>query len=259
MKSKEQIVKGFLFTQNIEIEEIEAKKEKIYSTYLKGQDKGKFEDLLSKERLASYENSPYVHFFNLKMITNATSKIATLEIILRNKLNNVLSLKNANWIEYSTDTKIIEAREQFKRENGEPLSNHQYLSRMSLGLIIHTIRVEKLQNSVMNLKSFDFRHYDANNKVFTINDKTNKKTYLSNYKKVDIALSLLQELRNRCYHWENLLKVRVTESFPPVIYPRLTTKIYNVRIGIHPFKIENFLCDLIKTYDEEILDYCQYI
>lgn len=257
MKTKEQIVKGFLFTQNIETEEIEAKKEKIYSTYLKGQDKGKFEDLLSKERLASYENSPYVHFFNLKMITNATSKIATLEIILRNKLDSVLSLKDNEWIRNAKDNKIIEAREKIEKNNdGEYLSHHQYLSRLSLGIIIRTIKQEKLQNQVMSLKNIKFKEYDSNNRDFKQNKK---KSRLRNFEKVDIALNLLQNLRNRSYHWENLLKVRVTNTFPPITYPRLTTKIHNVQIGIHPFKIERFLSDLIKIYDEEILDYCYYV
>ncbi|EHO0986568.1 hypothetical protein QPB68_001913, partial [Campylobacter jejuni] len=40
-------------------------------------------------------------------------------------------------------------------------------------------------------------------------------------------------------------------------YPRLTTKIENVYIGINPQKIELFLDDLIKTFDERILKYCQ--
>ncbi|EAL0093151.1 hypothetical protein BHT74_09390, partial [Campylobacter jejuni] len=53
---------------------------------------------------------------------------------------------------------------------------------------------------------------------------------------------------------ENILK---TTEKNGKHYPRLTTKIENVYIGINPQKIELFLDDLIKTFDERILKYCQ--
>ena len=74
-----------------------------------------------------------------------------------------------------------------------------------------------------------------------------------NTHKVDIVLSLLQNLRNRSHHWENILK---TTEKNTKHYPRLTTKIENTYIGINPQKIETFLNDLIKTFDERILEYC---
>ncbi|EHF4531907.1 hypothetical protein J1H26_001929, partial [Campylobacter jejuni] len=74
-----------------------------------------------------------------------------------------------------------------------------------------------------------------------------------NTHKVDIVLSLLQNLRNRSYHWENILK---TTEKNGKHYPRLTTKIENTHIGLNPQKIDLFLSDLIKTFNEEILEYC---
>ncbi|EIB58417.1 hypothetical protein cje22_10588, partial [Campylobacter jejuni subsp. jejuni 1997-10] len=38
--------------------------------------------------------------------------------------------------------------------------------------------------------------------------------------------------------------------------PRLTTKIENTHVGVDPQKIDLFLSDLIKTFNEEILKYC---
>lgn len=49
-----------------------------------------FKILLSKERLESYNNEIDKHYENLKLIGNIT----TLEIILGNKLDSVLSLRN---------------------------------------------------------------------------------------------------------------------------------------------------------------------
>ncbi|EGX7727893.1 hypothetical protein JHF56_001902, partial [Campylobacter jejuni] len=74
-----------------------------------------------------------------------------------------------------------------------------------------------------------------------------------NTHKVDIVLSLLQNLRNRSYHWENILK---TTEKNGKHYPRLTTKIENTHVGVDPQKIDLFLSDLIKTFNEEILEYC---
>ncbi|ECC0152086.1 hypothetical protein FMI41_08955 [Campylobacter jejuni] len=104
----------------------------------------------------------------------------------------------------------------------------------------------------MDLKNINFRNYNQYNRNFFL--KNGKKRNFGNIYKVDIVLSLLQNLRNRSYHWENILK---TTKKNGKHYPRLTTKIENVYIGINPQKIELFLDDLIKTFDERILKYCQ--
>lgn len=207
-----------------------------------------FKILLSKERLESYNNEIDKHYENLKLIGNIT----TLEIILGNKLDSVLSLRNNEWIKNAKDAKIIEAREKIENNsNGSCLSHHQHLSRMSLGTIIHITRKGRFQNKVMNLGNINFLDYDSSNRNFWIKDS--RKTYFKNFEKVDIVLSLLQNLRNRSYHWENITK---TISKNGIDYPRLTTKVKNTHIGINPNKIEIFLDDLIKTYNERFLDYC---
>lgn len=103
----------------------------------------------------------------------------------------------------------------------------------------------------MDVKNIDFRDYDSSNKNFFLKNK--KKRNFGNIHKVDIILSLLQNLRNRSYHWENILK---TTEKNGKHYPRLTTKIENTHIGLNPQKIDLFLSDLIKTFNEEILEYC---
>lgn len=80
-------------------------------------------------------------------------------------------------------------------------------------MIIHTIRENKLQNKILDLREMDFRNYDGtNNFYYTYNKVDNKgktirqRNDFSNISRVDIALSLLQNIRNRAYHWGNLLK-----------------------------------------------------
>lgn len=212
-----------------------------------------FNDLFSQMRLSSYNDDIVKHYDNLKFVGKITPKIATLEIILRNKLDNKLSEQDSNWIKNSNDENIKKAKDEIeKREKNRILSHHQYLSRISLGAIIHLIKENKLQNSIMDLKNINFRNYNQHNRNFFFENGI--KLRFRNTHKVDIVLSLLQNLRNRSYHWENILK---TTEKNGKHYPRLTTKIENVYIGINPQKIELFLDDLIKTFDERILKYCQ--
>ncbi|TNB59752.1 hypothetical protein FDR72_07775 [Campylobacter helveticus] len=212
-----------------------------------------FNILLSQTRLSSYNNDIVKYYDNLKLVGKITPKIATLEIILRNKLDSKLSELDNEWIKNSNDGMIKNTREKIEeREKNKILSHHQYLSRMSLGTIIYLIKENRVQDSIMNLNNINFRNYNQYNRNFFL--RNGKKRNFGNIYKVDIVLSLLQNLRNRSYHWENILK---TTEKNGKHYPRLTTKIENAYIGINPQKIELFLDDLIKTFDEEILKYCQ--
>ncbi|EIT5394348.1 hypothetical protein L2J78_001359 [Campylobacter coli] len=211
-----------------------------------------FNELFSQIRLSSYDNNIVKHYDNLKLVGKITPKIATLEIILRNKLDNKLSEQDSNWIKNSNDENIKKAKDEIeKREKNRILSHHQYLSRISLGTIIHLIKENKLQNSIMDLKNINFRNYNQYNRNFFFENGI--KLRFRNTHKVDIVLSLLQNLRNRSYHWENILK---TTEKNGKHYPRLTTKIKNTHIGVDPQKIDFFLSDLIKTFNEKILEYC---
>lgn len=164
-----------------------------------------FNELFSQIRLSSYDNNIVKHYDNLKCVGKITPKLATLEIILRNKLDNKLSEKDNDWIKNSNDEKIKKSKEEIEhREKNRILSHHQYLSRISLGTIIHLIKENKLQNSIMDLKNINFRNYNQYNRNFFFENGI--KLRFRNTHKVDIVLSLLQNLRNRSYHWENILK-----------------------------------------------------
>ncbi|ECY9755514.1 hypothetical protein ICF15_001731 [Campylobacter coli] len=218
----------------------------------KSLNKVKFHELLSQIRLSSYNDDIVKYYDNLKLVGKITPKIATLEIILRNKLDSKLSEQDNDWIKNSNDENIKKAKDEIEyREKNKTLSHHQYLSRMSLGTIIYLIKKNKLQNSIMDLKNINFRNYNRHNRNFFFENGI--KLRFRNTHKVDIVLSLLQNLRNRSYHWENILK---TTEKNGKHYPRLTTKIENTHVGVDLQKIDLFLSDLIKTFNEEILEYC---
>ena len=62
----------------------------------------------------------------IKLISKITPKIATLEIIIRNALDNELSKQDNNWIQNSNDERMIKAREKnrekYKKQKPIPSS-----------------------------------------------------------------------------------------------------------------------------------------
>ncbi len=202
--------------------------------------------ILSRERLDTYDSLEQCKE-NLKLISFITPKISSLEIYLRNALDYCLTqIKGSDWV-FSEDslTNLINEQKEKKKE----ITHSLILSKMSLGAVIKLIFCYKLEGVVLDLKRINFKSYYPNNKnALFIN---NKKNPLSSVSKVHIALNLLWTIRNRTYHWENLLKIQPNKR--PRIATSFSGKTENIPmdrilvIGIEPNKITLFLDDLIKS------------
>ncbi|WQU81032.1 CAAX protease [Helicobacter pylori] len=202
--------------------------------------------ILSKDRLDTY-NSLEQYKENLKLIASITPKISSLEIYLRNALDYCLTqMKGSEWVfNESALTPLIKELKEKKKE----ITHSLILSKMSLGAVIKLIFCYKLEGVVLDLRAYRFRAYYHENKDTLL--IKGKKRLLYNYIKAHIALNLLWTIRNRMYHWENLLKIQ------PNNRPRIATpfngKTENIPmdrilvIGIEPNKITLFLDDLIKS------------
>ncbi|GAA8402293.1 hypothetical protein HpDR45_03710 [Helicobacter pylori] len=202
--------------------------------------------ILSKDRLDTY-NSLEQYKENLKLISFITPKISSLEIYLRNALDYCLTqIKGSEWVfNESVLTPLIKELKEKKKE----ITHSLILSKMSLGAVIRLIFCYKLEGVVLDLRAYRFRAYYHENKDTLL--IKGKKRLLYNYIKAHIALNLLWTIRNRAYHWENLLKIQPNKR------PRITTsfsgKTENIPmdrilvIGIEPNKITLFLDDLIKS------------
>ncbi|GAA7596754.1 hypothetical protein HpMMM16_04810 [Helicobacter pylori] len=209
--------------------------------------------ILSRERLDTYDNLEQ-YKENLKLISFITPKISNLEIYLRNALDYCLTqIKGSDWV-FSENSLTDLINEQKKKE----ITHSLILSKMSLGAVIRLIFCYKLEGSILDLKHINFKSYYPNNKnTLFIN---NKKNPLSSASKVHIALNLLWTIRNRAYHWENLLKTK------PNNRPRITTYFtglkdndrakmpINMNISVEPSKIVLFLDDLIKSIGNKDLE-----
>ncbi len=142
----------------------------------------------------------------------------------------------------------IEKREKGKKDVNQGLKHSQYLSRFSLGTIIRIIKESKLQNAILDLSSMDLSKYDKSNASNAYLER--KKVENVNAYKVDVVLSLLQTTRNRCYHWENILKVRYGKR--KGVFPHITTELKGIKTGLNPIKIKVFLEDLLETIHPEL-------
>lgn len=106
---------------------------------------------------------------------------------------------------------------------------------------------------MLDLRAYRFRAYYHENKDTLL--IKNRKQNLSNYAKAHIALNLLWTIRNRAYHWKNLLKIQPNNR-PRIAIP-FNGKTENIPmdrilvIDIEPNKITLFLDDLIKSIENK--------
>ncbi|MFP6274625.1 CAAX protease [Helicobacter pylori] len=209
--------------------------------------------ILSKDRLAAYDSLEQ-YKENLKLISFITPKISNLEIYLRNALDYCLTqMKGSEWVfSESALTPLIEELKEKKKE----ITHSLILSKMSLGAVVRLIFCYKLEGVILDLRAYRFRAYYHENKDTLL--IKNRKQNLSNYAKAHIALNLLWTIRNRAYHWENLLKTK------PNNRPRITTYFTGLKdndrakmpmnISVEPSKIVLFLDDLIKSIGNKDLE-----
>ncbi|WP_120898866.1 CAAX protease [Helicobacter pylori] len=209
--------------------------------------------ILSKERLAAYDSLEQ-YKENLKFISFITPKISNLEIYLRNALDHCLTqIKGSDWVfNENSLTDLIKELKEKKKE----ITHSLILSKMSLGAVVRLIFCYKLEGVVLDLRAYRFRAYYHENKDTLL--IKNRKQNLSNYAKAHIALNLLWTIRNRAYHWENLLKTK------PNNRPRITTYFTGLKdndrakmpmnISVEPSKIVLFLDDLIKSIGNKDLE-----
>lgn len=208
--------------------------------------------LFSQSRLRGY-TSTQEHEENLALIASIAHKIGILEIILRNKLDSILSQNNANWLESLPQEIIQEIKPS--PETRYTASKDKIISSQNLGFWIKVVEHYKIHNRIFDidfLDNMDFKKYFVKNKN-TFKTKHNR---LLRHHKVKAILELLRLIRNRSFHFENLYKIVGND------YPRLNVKITNkykesIYIAIHPSKIKDFLDDLLASFHKDLVFYAE--
>lgn len=211
-------------------------------------------NLFSQERLKSYslqEDKKDIeiqlkrHSNNLNLIQRITKDLALIEIGTRNLLDFYMKekYKNDDWInqeaQNSSEFKIIIDKIKDRYDN-LILNNNQLLSNLTIGQITKIIREKDALNIIFDFKNINLKKYYFKNK-----NRYKNRRPISKKHKADIILSLLVNIRNRSFHWENLTKLRDDGI------PRLSVKNKQIYTTIEPDKIEVFLKDILDEIYKE--------
>ncbi|MDE6045412.1 MAG: hypothetical protein K2F85_07855 [Helicobacter sp.] len=210
---------------------------------LRGHSVGRMSDdaqleLFSQGRLEGYADTQE-HEDNLFLISQIAHKIGILEIVIRNKIDILLSEKDKDWI-----NNIV-----LERQNKDEI-----ISRQTMGFWVKVARYHKVDDKIFDtdfLDSLDFTKYFFKNKNRFKNTKEFRR-----YQKARAILELLRLIRNRAFHFENLYK------FTKNNYPRLNVAIVDdegnkIYVAIQPDRIKDFLNDLLASFHADLMDYAE--
>ncbi|MGX2981640.1 hypothetical protein [Helicobacter sp. 23-1045] len=205
-----------------------------------------FVKLFSQARLDDYANLAQ-HEANLALIGRISHKIGILEIILRNKIDNIIQRQNPQWLE------LLPNDLELKNPKELDSARDKVVSSQSLGFWVRVVEHYKIHNRVFDALFLD----NLNLKKYYIKNKNRFKpnVCLKKYHKVSVILQLFRLIRNRAFHFENLYKMNKKG-------PRLSVKIYNkynesLIVSIQPNKIMDFLNDLIASFDKDLIYYAE--
>ena len=191
-------------------------------------DLGTLCELFSKGRILSYDNTNQ-HFDNLALIGRISESLGIAEVLLRNKIDFVMSERDALWLE--------------SLPQDSNATRDKIISIQSLGFWVKVVDFYRIHDKILGkefLDDLDFKRYYAKNQ-----NRFKNKANLQNYHKVRLLLHLLRNLRNRAFHFENLYKLNDENK------PRLMASIKNKEnalcvINLETSKIKLFLKDLIS-------------
>ncbi|WP_096015563.1 hypothetical protein [Campylobacter lanienae] len=204
-------------------------------------DREKYIELYSSPRIDSY-SSIDEHEANFEMLGRIAPKLAKIEIIIRNRIDRKMCEKNRYWIFDLADSIRLDD------DKGRIKEHDILVSRQSFGFWIRVVEYYKIHSCAFDkefLDGFSFKKYYEKNK-----ERLNK-IPLSNYQKAYGILLLTKSIRNRAFHFENLLKLRALGV------PRLSVRVDFSKekfyyFNIKPNMIIQYLDDILQSFDKEL-------
>ena len=204
-------------------------------------DREKYIELYSNSRIDSYSSIDEQEA-NFEMIGNIAPKLARIEIIIRNRIDRKMCEKNRDWMFDLVDS--IELDD----DKGRIREHDILVSRQTFGFWIRVVKHYKIHSCAFDkefLDGFSFKKYYEKNK-----ERLNK-IPLSNYQKAYGILLLIKSIRNRAFHFENLLKLREFGV------PRLSVRVDFSKekfyyFNIKPNMIIRYLDDILQSFDKDL-------
>lgn len=199
-------------------------------------DKQTYIELFSKTRIDSY-TSIDEHEKNFQILDKIASKLARIEIILRNRIDRAMNNLDKNWLFHLPSTICLNDNE------GKIKEHNTLISKQTFGFWVKMVEYYEIYDCLFEkdfLESFFFKKYSQFNK-----EKVAKQ-HLYSWQKAYIILTLLKNMRNRAFHFENLFKLNHGK-------PRLNTfvdfKNGYVIAGVEPSKINELLDDVLVGFN----------
>ena len=190
-------------------------------------------ELYSQARIDSY-GSIDEHEANFQMLDKIASKLARIEIIVRNRIDRKMRENNENRMLDLPNDIILDD------ESGKIKDCDTLVSRQTFGFWIKVVEHYKIHSCAFNkefLDNYSFKKYYEKNK-----ERLNKKE-LNNYQKAYVILLLTKSIRNRAFHFENLLKILANNR--PRLSVKATFRKNQAIFSIMPNKIIDFLNDIL--------------
>ncbi len=192
-------------------------------------------DKFSKCRISSYESTEQ-HFENLALIGSIAENLGIAEILLRNKVDSIMSALDTEWF-----YKVPKSVAKLKMPNDSNPSRDKVISMQSLGFWVKAAEYHKIESKIFSrefLDGVDFRRYYVSNTNHFKDGST-----LRRYYKGNLLLHLLHNLRNRAFHFENLYKLNNDNR--PRLSAYIAYKKPKFMINLESSKIQVFLDDFI--------------
>ena len=202
-------------------------------------------ELFSKTRILAYASASE-HEANLRLISQISHKLGILEIIIRNRIDKIMSARDESWL-FALPSEIV-----LDDDGGKIKEHNALVSRQTFGFWVRVAECYKIHSCAFDkefLESLDFKKY------YSRNQGRLNKSPLANYQKAYALLLLIRSIRNRAFHFENLLKS--LDDGRPRLSIRATFKKSSGVFSIMPNMIMTFLDDILKSFDENLVEYAK--
>lgn len=205
-------------------------------------------NFLSKKRMTSYcDQKEYLK--NLELYKKIIKDILHIEICIRNLIDKQLSKKDPEWIKKPNFKDSY--NQQINHFIEKNYSKDQIISKMNFGFWLFLIED----------KNINVRNLMVDHKVFLKDWKKYSSFNLRDYKQKGIdtetilflALRLIKDIRNRCFHSENLFKM--VKNKPRITQSDLNRKIF---LSIMPDNIESFVGDVLRSISKDVYDFIRF-
>lgn len=212
--------------------------------------KEKLRELFSKCRMDKYKNDDE-HAYSLYLISLISHKIGMLEIIIRNRIDKTMSASNKNWIRALPS--------EISLDNDMAKDHDTFVSNQTFGFwlkIARHYKIEVCSFEASFLAQFSFKKYYAKNKD-KVGSASLRYYQKSSFLLQSFLLQLIKIIRNRAFYFENLLKIH--ENGVPRLSVKVNFKKASAIVGISPNKITEFLDDILRSFDEKLINYVEKI